>query len=71
MPDIIINIPDAGYNLLQQRYAGATTAWLNSVAAAEVQDIRTLETRKRVPELMRNDAFVDEIAPIVKRYLPA
>ncbi len=68
MPDIIITVTAANIKLLQDRY-GDPLAWLNRVIASEVTEMRQDTTRKGLPELLNNDAFVDEIAPIVKRYL--
>ncbi len=67
MATITITIPDAAVSLLQDTY-GDLSVWLTAMVKAEAIQQRDTLTRKDLVEVMKDEAFLNELAPLVRRH---
>lgn len=70
MATVTLTVPDPAYKLLQDRYGADLSVWLGRFLAEQAQDIRNDSAKRRLPELLKNEAFMAELVPLVRKHSP-
>jgi hypothetical protein len=68
VPIITLTLTDIQDQALQQRYGDDLAAWLLRIIASEAQDVINVAAKQRLPELLKNEAFMAELVPLVRKH---
>ena len=67
---ITLTITDAQQSALVQRYGVDLAGWLLRIVASEAQEVINVAAKQRLPELLKDEAFMTELIPLVRKHSP-
>ncbi len=69
MATITVTIPDTAAALLTGTH-GDLSIWLTARTVSAAKELRDNLNKHKLGKLMLNEAFLDELAPLIRKYAP-